>query len=450
VGVSCVEYTPEARLDLMLPASSKEVRDNVRSVARTLPGAFVSSGVYRKLVNRTYPFTFDTLLEAGSKKETILLFKTKARVMSINLAAETFETYFHVQFKKLRSAGPEDWKTIVSNSNLKTDEFDQALHEHFGVAKFKPWTQLHPHAGKFTVSKVGEYMGLELSLVYYGTADDHFHLKTFPFDVQDFNVEFEIAMMSSCPHLLACGTRAHSMLQEWTFFQPMLIMMIPEWAPDSRYVCTKMIGARNPSQWLAFYVQVGALTTLFPLVVFIPASDVGDRLSFLTTLLVATAALQITLTSVLPEIPYTTLLDQYVYTSFGIVCLSLCTSASTSCISDAHQMRYELMTTGTLVLLWVAYNIFNMVHIKSIIVTNQIVCGDNRVQPEWAGRDFDLYASHTGLLESLDPRLARNIVLSHPEMLKDCRNKFSPEMQQLGHRRRSTSLMSHDGTISLF
>merc|ERR1719319_855783 len=134
-------------------------------------------------------------------------------------------------------------------------------------------------------------------------------------------------------------------LQNWDFYQP-VVTMNPRLG-KYRVINVTVIGSRKYMHYVKnYYFQLGVLTTCFILVLEIEPDSQADRMAFYVTLILAAAALQITMQSGLPNLPYSTHIDKYTYASFGTLVAGMVTSTFASRVNEANQVLYDWASTG--------------------------------------------------------------------------------------------------------
>ena len=191
-----------------------------------------------------------------------------------------------------------------------------------------------------------------------GTFQDTNDLELFPFDIQDFNVIFEVRWKtSSAPsdsHLIMVGrVGSKQAMPDYTFYRPVAMMYARK--RSYRKISITTCAMRKYGHYtMNYYLQIFVLTTAFPLVSPIdPHEGVADRLSFLVTLILATAALQITMNANLPCIPYATMLTRYTTSSFIVMSISMFLCVLTSRLS----WWWDAATFAGLFVFWMGYNV---------------------------------------------------------------------------------------------
>jgi len=73
-----------------------------------------------------------------------------------------------------------------------------------------------------------------------------------------------------------------------------------------------------------------------------PIDDLGDRIGFLITLILAAVAFQYIVSQYIPNVPYLTVLDKYTFGVFSVACLLLTAVSLISVVKVSDDMRNEL------------------------------------------------------------------------------------------------------------
>lgn len=164
---------------------------------------------------------------------------------------------------------------------------------------------------------------------------ESFGLQNFPFDVQDFTLIFESDMSNEfiriCPNCVGFGGAKPATViaeddggvPEWSFQMPVVEQTPSAWGSDRLVIMFK--AARNYQKHVFVTGTTIAIITGLSLALYaIPISDTADRVSNMFTLLLTLVAFQFVVSSSIPSLPYTTLMDKYVLVSFifiGLVCV---------------------------------------------------------------------------------------------------------------------------------
>ena len=241
---------------------------------------------------------------------------------------------------------------------------------------------------------------------FRGTFQDTNDLELFPFDIQDFNVIFEVRFLrtSSDSHLILVGeVGSKQVLPDYTFYRPVAMMYARKW--PYRKISITTCAMRNYGHYtMNYYLQIFVLTTAFPLVVPIdPHEGVADRLSFLVTLILATAALQITMNANLPCIPYATMLTRYTTSSFIVMSISMFLCVLTSRLS----WWWDAATFAGLFVFWIGYNVNHFLTARRAICDARLLGSP----AEMTAVGSQELATAATMMDALHPRLGAMLQL---------------------------------------
>ena len=213
---------------------------------------------------------------------------------------------------------------------------------------------------------------------YVTIASQEFDLHFFPFDFQEFRVPVEIRFTGDDKrHVVRAGAgiRSRSLLGEWDFFDPALAIHARR--KNCRVLFGVCVGMRRSRHYLVnYYLQIFVLTCLFVTYVAIDRSNVGERLGFTVTLVLAAAALQLTLREGLPTCPYSTKLDIYLYASFFTLCASSLTIALVTVAPKGHRRILDLSLAAALLLAWLAFTAYHLAHARRLVRSARAQLGD--------------------------------------------------------------------------
>eukprot|EP00658_Telonema_sp_P-2_P076456 TRINITY_DN6695_c0_g2_i1.p1 TRINITY_DN6695_c0_g2~~TRINITY_DN6695_c0_g2_i1.p1 ORF type:complete len:447 (+),score=125.23 TRINITY_DN6695_c0_g2_i1:106-1446(+) len=173
-------------------------------------------------------------------------------------------------------------------------------------------------------------------------------------------------------------------------------------------VVFRMFVSRKSSVWLT--------NTVFPLTMItslcftqfaIPSTDVADRLSVSSTLLLSLVAMKYTVSDKLPDIPYLTTLDLYLFMCMFFTVASGMESAFLTCFNEEHRAEIDTVVFACGLIIWV---VVNLVFYTEIGMRNAMLRSGDWVERSWGHRR--VWKRLTNVVTSLrsDPKCVMSIL----------------------------------------
>ena len=285
-----------------------------------------------------------------------------------------------------------------ANEDIALEKLPDLLAEIYGVTL--NWDLHQACTVEYSSARLFGGPGGQCDVTLRGTFQDTNDLEFFPFDIQDFNVIFEVRFLATVPdfHLILVGdVNSQQTMPDYTFYQPLAMMYARKW--PYRKISITTCALRNYGHYLMnYYLQLCVLTSAFPLVSAIdPHEGTADRLSFLVTLILATAALQITMNANLPCIPYATMLTRYTTTSFTVMSMSMFLCVLTS----RMPWWWDTATFGGLFVFWIGYNANHFLTARRSIWEARRLLGSPAETITVGSKEL---ATASAMMDALDPR----------------------------------------------
>ena len=317
-------------------------------------------------------------LRARFSPNLILMDINEVCVTAVDLIGETFEAQFYVRFVRFTEATVESGLLLGNDKNTKVtggtqhsqsydyecpaDGLGDLLRNSFGISidltKANKSSDVSVLSARHYVNGchvISPAPVQQIDLTIRGTFKQTMALKMFPFDCQQLNMMFEIRLHDPSIHLVQFdGARrlAYRLLPGYFFCEPLLLINARK--RNVRKVTVTSVAKRRYRYYVVnFYSQIFALTTAFILVLAIDASSVAERLGFLVTLVLAAAALQISILGSLPELPYVTMLNAYVVFSFSLMIAAMVCNSLAVTFGDT----FDMVSNVALMCLWGLFNI---------------------------------------------------------------------------------------------
>ena len=332
------------------------------------------------------------------RSKIILLNISKLYVEAVDIVTGKFDAQISLRFVRRfdDETGPPPPE---AQEDIAADKIPDLLAEIYGVTL--NW-DLHQAC-------VVEYLSARLyggpegqcDVMLRGTFQDTNDLELFPFDIQDFNVIFEVRLLATAQdfHLILVGdVHADQTMPDYTFYRPVAMMHARKWRYRKVFVTTCAL--RNYGHYIMnYYLQLCVLTSAFPLVSAIdPREGLADRLSFLVTLILATAALQITMNANLPCIPYATMLTRYTTLSFTVMSMSMFL-----CVLTSHMpWWWDTATFGGLFVFWIGYNLNHFLTARRTVWEARRLLGSPAETLTVGSKELETGAA---MMDALDPLL---------------------------------------------
>ena len=178
---------------------------------------------------------------------------------------------------------------------------------------------------------------------------------------------------------------------DWSFHMPVVEQTPSAWGSDRLVIMFK--AARNYQKHVFVTGATIAIITGLSLALFaIPIADTADRVGNMFTLLLTLVAFQFVVSSSIPSLPYTTLMDKYVLVSFvfiGLVCIQCVVFSSFDSLQE-HDGTAFYVAVGLYVL------------IQAVTVVWSVVAGAQEKRKLTQGfiDDTDVSASKVWRVES--------------------------------------------------
>eukprot|EP01083_Nonionella_stella_P185703 677770_1 len=262
------------------------------------------------------------------------------RIADVDLVKETFFANFAIEFHW--HCTKTDYESYQSDpSNYVPSYIPNFVFMNGEADKIELQTQNDNQGYKIAATgdkgTFGETFGDKLrcpvmNLCYYeisGTFAEKFELKGFPFDVQSLQIQFKSiddasvavfvpSMIQFKGDFTGYFLLNHSTLQEYTVHPPFLEYDVLQNFVKQPFINIRLKIERNYMvyMWSIYLLAfVSTASTLFAFALD-PVEDLADRLGFVVTLLLTAVAFQFVVTSELPKLPYLTVLDEYIVSSF--------------------------------------------------------------------------------------------------------------------------------------
>lgn len=163
-------------------------------------------------------------------------------------------------------------------------------------------------------------------------------------------------------------------LQEWMHYPPKYSIVSDGEHTEKQQFHVELPVRRHFNCYIfSNYTMMCMLTTLSFFILISPADNVTDRLDLTFSLLISVIAFKFVLADKIPDVNYMTRMDVYVCTCLLFLFLIALESAILSFLSnnsDVDIERANLLFGIVLVLLWVSFNVFQIVT-KKMLVTCQ-------------------------------------------------------------------------------
>ena len=343
-------------------------------------------------------------LPLAHRSKIILLNVANLYVEAVDIVTGKFDASVSLRFIRRfdDETGPPPPK---ANEDIALDRIPDLLAEIYGITM--NWDLHQACTIEYSSARLFGGPGGQCDVMLRGTFQDTNDLKSFPFDIQDFNVIFEVRFLATVPdsHLILVGdVNSQQTMPDYTFYRPVAMMYARKW--PYRKISVTTCALRNYDHYLMnYYLQLCVLTTAFPLVSAIdPHDGVADRLSFLVTLILATAALQITMNANLPCIPYATMLTRYTTVSFTVMSMSMFLCVLTS----RMPWWWDTATFGGLFVFWIGYNVNHFLTARRTICEARRLLGSPAETITVGSKEL---ATAAAMMDALDPRFGAMLQL---------------------------------------
>mmetsp|Transcript_49889 Transcript_49889/g.83081 ORF Transcript_49889/g.83081 Transcript_49889/m.83081 type:complete len:422 (+) Transcript_49889:30-1295(+) len=260
------------------------------------------------------------------------------RMADISLTNETFFAHFdlELQWRATREelnrfkAAPKNYEPdYIPNFFVMNGDCSKELQTKEGNSGYRVVVEGDKDSWG---SLIGKCRYPVFNLVHYkmqGSLRESFKLNSFPFDCQDLQITLELAekvdevmFVPSYKLFLGdyCGYlgMAYSTLDEYVVHEPLMEFILNEYADTMSCVTYRGKVERKYGTYFGKLVVFVFILTACALLTFSmdPVHDLPDRYAFMVTLLLTAVAFQFVVTSEMPNLPYLTLLDQYILVSF--------------------------------------------------------------------------------------------------------------------------------------
>mmetsp|Transcript_26094 Transcript_26094/g.42638 ORF Transcript_26094/g.42638 Transcript_26094/m.42638 type:complete len:400 (+) Transcript_26094:57-1256(+) len=302
-------------------------------------------------------------------------------VCNIDVVHETFRVKMHVYLTwKLPKADREKYDQYEANSD-QSQLFEPSFIPSLEIFNLNEMVR-EPCFGKFNVRKEKDY-GCRVKLEFNAICNEEYELQSFPFDVQDLAVDLRLNDTDYSLRAFDLKSDENAFFSilpsplfdaEYTF-RKCLVEFFRSAGKKSRggktysHCVLRLKLERNSEYYVLNYLLIIALITLCAFTSFgfygVSETTLGDRLSVLITLILASVAQRLLVTSALPNLQYLTLLDWYSLSSFMfLVLLTVFTSvfcyvaASSEANEENDFVHWNSFFFVTAMAIWLIGNVF--------------------------------------------------------------------------------------------
>ena len=277
-----------------------------------------------------------------------------------------------------------------------------------------------------------------MNLCYYtfsGTFAEKFELENFPFDVQDLqitlkslddakNAIFVPSLIQFKGDFSGFFVLKYSTLQEYTLHRPFIEYSIIKNFVKQPSINIRVKIERNYGMYFSNIYLMAFVTTVSTLLAFSmdPVEDLADRFGLVVTLLLTAVAFQFVISTELPKLPYLTILDEYIITSFCFLFMLMIMIAIIPSFGDRYDYEpgddSQSITKADRYAFYIALSImviYHIAHAIRIIMVRRIevpkIHQDKWKAMEWerqnSQKDEDDGKDDKGPKPVIDPKLNR-------------------------------------------
>eukprot|EP01083_Nonionella_stella_P025911 71345_1 len=299
------------------------------------------------LVNESFYADADIELQWKATKEEYLRFKRDVK---------HYEPDYHPAFQFQNGECSAEIQYMNGNTGFRV----------VGEGDLDSWSSLIGKEIRYPIFNLAHYK-------FHGTFRESFELESFPLDCQDLQISIEldkkvdlVVFVPSYKQFLGdyCGNLnlKFSALDEYVVHQPRLEFVCNEYADNMSAMNYRAKLERRSLIYIPKIVLFIAVTAGAALLTFTldPIDDLPDRYGFVVTLLLTAVAFQFVVTSTLPNLPYLTFLDWYIFVSFMFLGLVMLMAAVTALIGKKDSIDIDLVNMICAVSAGAVFVIYNL------------------------------------------------------------------------------------------